>query len=522
MSKTIQKRESISRRNFVKGVAIAGGGIVAASCAPGATPAPGAAPRVGGNLNVSIPALMEIFDPATHNKQEEALVLNNVYETLTQVNTDHELVPMIAESWEPSSDLTAWTFKLREGVTFHNGRSMTADDVVFTINRILDPETASSGRDTLAMVVEVTAVDNSTVRLDLDYAYADIPAILADAKFAVVPNDEDIAANLVSQPVGTGPFKFDSYTPGSDFVMVRNADYHGPAAVLDSVTLKFIPEIAARVVSLKNAETDVLWQIDYAVFDELKDASGIRVRDISTESWDPLVMDVRTPPFDNPLVRQAVRYAIDKDELIKLALFGHGVKVPFPLSPQNPLFPADLPNIPRDIPKAMQLLSDAGYPDGFETPLYLGVGRPIRVAEGIAIAEMLKDVNIRCDVQQLPLDVFFNDIEFKAEFYTTGWRGEPAADSQIYPRFHSEGSWNVAHWSNSEVDQLLEQSRRTASIEERRDLFKRVGEIANEDGPYMIAWVANRADAWRSEVIGFEPHPLNFMYLRDVAVRVRV
>jgi len=513
MSK-LKQQKNISRRSFLKGATVVGGGILVPSYAPAQ------ASRVGGNLNVSIPALMEIFDPATHNKQEEALVLNNLYETLTWINTDHVLGPMIAESWEPSDDLTAWTFKLREGVTFHNGQAMTADDVVFTIKRILDPETASSGRDDLAMVGEVTAVDTNTVRIDLEFAYADIPAILADAKFSIVPNDPGIMANLVSRPVGTGPFMFDSYTPGGDFVMVRNPKYHGPPAILDSVTLKFIPETAARVISLKNAETDILWQIDYAVFDELNEATGIRVRDISTESWDPLVMDVRKPPFDNPMVRQAVRYAIDKDELIKLALFGHGVKVPFPLSPQNPLFPADLPNVPFDIPKAKQLLTDAGYPDGFETPLYLGIGRPVRVAEGIVIAQMLKAVNIICDVQQVPLDVFFNDIEFKGEFYTTGWRGEPSADGQIYPRFHSKGSWNVAHWSNSEVDELLDQSRRTASIEERRELYTRVGEIVNEDGPYMIAWVANRADAWRSEVLGFEPHPMNFMYFRDVAMRV--
>lgn len=517
-----EQPKSVSRRDFLQTAVTLGGGLALAGCAPTLNQPntnPESTPIIGGNLKISIPGQMGIFDPATHNKQEEAIVFCNIYETLTWITPDHNLEPMLAESWTASENLMTWTFNLLKGVKFHHGREMTSDDVVFTFKRILDPKTASAGMDTLNMIGDITAVDASTVKFDLKFAYVDLPSIFSDQRFAIVP--KDVAQDLVSKPVGTGPFKFESFDPGGgDFVMVRNPDYHGPRPLLEKATLKLIPEIASRVVSLKNGETHVLWQVDFAVFDELKQSSGVKVREIPTESWDPLVMDVRKPPFSDPKVRQAIRYAIDKDELIKLSLFGHGVKVPFPLSPQNPLFPSDVPNIPLDITKAKQLLSDAGYPDGFKTPLYLGIGRPVRVAEGIAIAEMLKAINVQCDIQQMPLDKFFSDIEFKGEFYTDGWRGEPSTDSQIYSRFRTDGGWNVGHWSNAEADKLLDQSRQTASVDERRSLYSKLAQIVNEDGPYMIAWVANRSDAWRTEVLNFEPHPLNFLYLRDVGLRI--
>jgi peptide/nickel transport system substrate-binding protein len=302
--------------------------------------------------------------------------------------------------------------------------------------------------------------------------------------------------------------------------MVRYPKYNGgPQARLDTVTLRQIPEAGSRVVSLQNGETHVLWQVDFAVFDQLKKTPGVNVGEVTTESWDPLVMDVRKPPLSDRRVRQAIRYAIDKDRLLQLALYGHGVKVPFPLSPQNPHFPADAPIVPFDIAKAKQLLSEAGYPNGFETPLFLGIGRPIRVAEGIAIAEMLKAVNIRCNIQQMPLDKFFADIEFNGTFYTDGWSAESATDSQVYPKFHTDGGWNVAHWSNAKADQLLDQARKTSSDAERRRLYGEVARVANEDGPYMYAWVANRADAWRTDVQGYAPHPLNYIYARDLSLK---
>lgn len=481
------------------------------------SPAASVAMKSGGHLRVSHTGQIRNLDPGKINSQDEALVTLNVFEGLVELGDDLVLRPRLAQSIDKSVDLKTWTFNLRKGIKFQHGREMTADDVVFTIQRTLDPKTASNMRSSIDMIDTVTAVDPYTVKMTLKYPYVELLAPLAAPGLVIIPKDK--VDSLSQTPIGTGPFVLKSFTPGGSVELAKNPNYSGTPAILDAVTLSLISQGEVAFTSLKNGETDVMWSIPLELIDQVKQAAHVVVGEVATESWDPLVMDTRKAPFSNPKVRQAVRYAIDKDQLIKLSLAGHGTKVPFPLSPQNPLFPKDVPNVPFDLAKAKQLMADAGYANGFSTPLYLGIGRPQRVAEGIAIAEMLKAIGIQSRIQQMPLDKFFADIEFNGEFYTDGWSGDPGTDMHIYPNLHSGGTWNVAHWSNAQADALLDKSRQTASVDGRRQLYTQLGRILNDDGPYMIAWVANHADAWNDSVVGYKTHPDNFAFFRSVGFK---
>jgi peptide/nickel transport system substrate-binding protein len=252
-----------------------------------------------------------------------------------------------------------------------------------------------------------------------------------------------------------------------------------------------------------------MWQVPFELMDQLKSNSDVVVDEITTESWDPVVMDIRKPPFDNPKVRQAIRYALNKDELIKVSLFGHGVKVPLPLSPKNPVYPDNVPDIEQDLAKAKQLLADAGYANGFETPMYIGVGRPQREREAVAVAEMLKPLNVTSNIQRMPIDKFFADIEGKGEFYTDGWFGDQGTDMHLYPLFHSTGSWNTAvfHWVNKDADDVLDKARQTNDVAQRKTLYGQLTRILQDDGPVAITWVANTANAVRKNVQNFHTWP---------------
>ncbi len=483
--------------------------VTAASSAPAKVAAP------GGELRLSHLGQIRNLDPLKQNSQDESIFTQAVYENLVMTDHDSQQKPMLAESWSPSADLKTWTFKLRSGAKFQHGRELDAEDVIFSITRHLE-EKSSNQRSYIDMIEKMEAPDKQTVKFMLKIPYSELVGNLSQSGLVIVPRDR--GDTLSKEPSGTGPFIMKEFVPGSLMKLARNPNYWGTPPKLDAVTLTLIPEAAVRVNSLKTGETDLMWFVPYEVVDQLK-APGIVIDEVPTGSWDPLVMDVRKPPFSDPKVRRAVRFALDKDELTKVSLFGHGARVAFPLVPNHPAYPKDVAPVPYDPAKAKALLAEAGHPNGFETPLYIGVGRPQRERMSVAAAEQLKAIGIKCNIQRFPLDKFFADVEFKGEFYVTGWTGTATVDAQIYSKFHTTGSWNVAHWSDPRVDAILEKARQSPNVDERRKLYTELGNLVNEDGPFAFAWVANHIVAWRDNVSGYRAHPMNLVHLREVTVK---
>jgi peptide/nickel transport system substrate-binding protein len=177
--------------------------------------------------------------------------------------------------------------------------------------------------------------------------------------------------------------------------------------------------------------------------------------------------------------------------------------VSIPISPNDPLFP-NAPVLDQDYAKAKQLMADAGYADGFEIPIYAPNGREHRVRAAVAIADMLKPLNIKADVQQQPLDKFFAETEGHGQAYVDGWFDSPGVDMQLWPQFHTGGSWNdlVWKWSNTDADDALDKARASGSADERKALYGKLAQVLNDDLPGVIYWVSNVANAWRTNVNG--------------------
>jgi len=310
------------------------------------------------------------------------------------------------------------------------------------------------------------------------------------------------------------------WSPSDRVEVVRNPDYFlGPSA-LDQVTIKIIKEPASQIAALESGQADIIWQLPLESIEKVRKNQEIVVDSVPTSSWDALVMNGIHKPFDDIRVRQAVAAAIDKHALIEFSLFGNGTPTHSPVPPVSPFFNKDIP-IKTDIAKAKKLLAEAGYPNGFDVVLYVGVGRPTRERYGIAAQQMLKEIGIRAEVQRVPWDKFVADIEGKAAFYTDGFFSRPTLDTSTYPWYHSQGTWNSTLWNykNPEMDKVLDAIRMAKTEAEQAQLYKKFQEIAVNDVPGVVGYVMNHVNAHRKHVKGFKSHPMMWLDVKRVTVQ---
>lgn len=470
-------------------------------------------------LKVAITSNLNTLDPAKSKLGDEYLYMFMVFNSLTMIDRDLTVKPELAERWESSEDLKTWTFYLRQGVKFHHGREMEAEDVVATIKRLLDKEVGSRARVNFLIVDKVEAVDKYTVRFALNTAYAAFPEILGERQARIVPRDA--IDKLPTQPVGTGPFKFKSYTPGDNLELIKNADYWEKGLpLLDGVILKVVPESAARVTGLEAGELHVVWELPLESIENLKKNPQVVVDEIPTSTWDGIIMHNGHKPFDNPKVRLALQYAVDKAQLVDMVLFGHGAPTHTPISPRDPNFNRTLSFKP-DLAKAKALLAEAGYPNGFEVKLYVPEGRAQRVRLGVALQQMLKPIGVNIDVQRIPWDKFMTDIEGKATFSINGFFSRPTVDTALYPWYHSKGSWNTGlwHYKNEKVDELLDTARKTKDEAQRRQIYEEFQKLTVEqDTPSIVPYVLNHVNGFRKEVKDIKSSPMMWFDLRKVSL----
>ena len=470
-----------------------------------------------GTLKVAIPSNVNTFDPAKTKIGEEYIVNFLVYSGLTELEAG-KAKPDLAESWTASDDQKTWTFKLRKGVKFHDGREFDSEDAKATIARVMDKATGSVARVNFDIVSSIDTPDKYTIVFHLKISYSGFADILGDRQVRIVPKDK--LDSIASKPDGTGPFEFVDYKPGDRIELKKNPNYyHAGIPKLDEIVFRIMPETAARVAAIDTGAVDMIWDLPPEVIDELKKNSKITLNSVATSTWDGLIMNAAQKPYDDVRVRRAVSLAIDKKALVELALFGNGSATHTMIPPSNAYYDSALP-IKTDIPQAKKLLAEAGYPNGFETTIYVPSGRPTRERLGVGAAEMLKAIGVKVDIQRVPWDKFIKEIEGKAAFYTDGFYSRPTLDTSIYPWYHSTGSWNTTLWNykNPEMDKVLDAARGAKTEEERTKDYKEFQQIAVEQPAGIIPYVLNHTNAYRSNVKGFKSSPMMWLDLRETTV----
>lgn len=326
----------------------------------------------------------------------DSVLYSNVFEGLTQFMSDGSVVPGLAESWEISDDGLTYAFKLRSGVTFHDGTAMDAEDVKFSLDRIIAEDSANAQKALYAAISEVTVVDPQTVEVKLSEPNGNMIFNLAWGD-AVIVAPESID-NIKQTPIGTGAFKFESWTQGDKVELVRNDDYWGDAPALSAATFKFISDPTAAFAAVMAEDVDV-----FAGFPapenipQFEADPRFQVIVGSTEGETILSTNNKQPPFDNVKVRQALAHAIDRQAIIDGAMFGLGTPIGTHFAPHNPAYVDLTGQSNYDPEKAKALLAEAGFADGFETTLHLPPPSYARRG-GEIIASQLAEVGIKAEI----------------------------------------------------------------------------------------------------------------------------
>jgi peptide/nickel transport system substrate-binding protein len=473
--------------------------------------------KTGGTIRFGIP---KEIDQVSLNPFQRALSINKdagslAFECLLTSDKSGDLMQSLVTAWEVSKDGLHYTFSLRKGVKFHNGKEMTAEDVLWSIDYARDPKNAAYGRNTLLPITSLTASDPWTIRMTLKEAYVPfLTSLTGFDTFPVVPKDslKGGLEKLGLYPSGTGPFMMTEYRPEQRIVFKKFEHYWRKGIpYLDAIQLRPIYDATVRLTALRADDIDVMTELDYE--QALRIQKG-EIKDIALffakESGYQLVnFNTESPPFNNVKVRQAVAQALDKSEVINAISWGLGETADQNMR-KSSRWHVPIEERKRDAEKARALLKEAGYPDGFKVK---GQIQRSNKNKGMfqVIQNQLKEIGIEIEIGLVDFTKHQNDLR-SGNFKISAHGGAVHPDPDLaYYRFYTEPgplkNNNTARYSNPKLDRLLEQGRGAADFQKRYRIYKEAVEILHEEVPQIplgfVPWVF----AYRRQVKGFNVHP---------------
>ncbi|WP_454854904.1 ABC transporter substrate-binding protein [Rhizobium binxianense] len=511
----------MKRRFFLAGTA-------AILAAPSMSFAQATAPAKGGTLKISVDQAASVIHPLLTRVNPEYLVTELLYSNLTRLKADMSIEPDLAESWTPNDGLTEWTFKLRKGVTFHDGSPFTAKDVAATFKAILDPATASPGRNNVGPISDIVAVDDLTVLFKLSGPYADLPVAMAYTNARIIP--AAIATgdlkSLSTKAVGTGPFKLVSYEPDRLIVVERNPNYYDPARpYADRVEVQVFPDTSAEGSALMAGDIDIISTIQPTEFLRVDGTDGIDTLRVPSGQFCNINFGCDTAPFNDARVRKAIALTIDREAMVGFVTEGFGTPGnDTPLNSSYQFF-KDIKQRKKNIEEAKKLLSEAGHADGLELTLIASDRPAVRTQLAVALREMAKEAGITINVQTMPHATYLEQVWKKGSFYVGFYNMQPTPDGIFKLLYTSDASWNETRWNNRAFDALVAEARGTIDIVKRTELYTKAQELMNEEVPSIIPSFFDVLAAKRSWVQGFEAHPrasvfrLDYVSLTDKAAK---
>ncbi len=449
------------------------------------------------------------LDPHKTSAYSSFQILENVLDTLVTTDDSGKIVPSLAESWDISDDGLTYTFHLRSGVEFSNGRAMTADDVVYTYTRMLDPDTGSGNAYKLGGVDSVTAPDASTVVMTLSEPNAALLSHLAIDKTVGIIAKEDVEDGTINtQPHGTGPFMITDFQPGTSVTLERNPNYwQDGLPYLDKVQINIIPDESVRRTSLVSGDVDWVISVPPQSVDQLKSQDGVTVDETPAGAyWYIGVNTDRSAdsPLAKPEVRQAISFAINRDNVAAAAQFGLATPTQDPIPSSSP-WAYDYSPYEYNPDKAKQMLADAGYPDGFSMEIMPTTQYEESIRAAQVIQSDLGKVGIKVDINTLEWAQWLEE-EGKGNYdtYVCSWNALVDPDDYFYAQHKTGEVFNFTGYSNDKVDQLLEQGRRTQGFDARKPIYQQVNQMIVDDAPYIYLYNPDNVNAFRDYVKGYQ------------------
>ena len=472
-------------------------------------------PVKGGEITVGIAQdLDDSLDPHQTVAAGTREVLFNIFEGLVKPNSDGEMIPAVAEKYTLSEDGTTYTFTLREGVKFHNGQTVTAEDVVYSINRCA---AVPEGQEkplvaAFSAVKSVEALDEKTVAVTI--AQRDLEFI-SYMTAAIIPADYE---NQDTAPVGTGPFKFVSRPPQQDFVMERFEDYWGAPAWLDKVTYKICENADALVMNLNGGSIDLCAHLTSAQASQLN--QNFQVLEGTMNLVQAIYLNNQAKPFDNQLVRQALCYAIDRQGIMDMVADGHGTAVGSSIYPAFTKYflPELVDKYPHDVAKAKELLAQAGYPDGFDMTISVPNNYQPHMDTAEVVAEQLREAGINVTIQPVEwstwLDTIYNGRQFQATL--VGVDAANMTARAMLERFTSDYGKNFINYNNPAYDALFQQAINAQDEATQTDLYKQMETMLADTAANVYIQDLCDLVAMRQDLGGLKFYPIYVLDLSTV------
>jgi peptide/nickel transport system substrate-binding protein len=469
----------------------------------GAAPAvtTGGAPE--GTLRVSMDIPVQL-DPAFASSDAEIGILNAVYDYLVDIDPNNNIRPRLATSWAVSGDGLSYTFNLAQGATFHDGSPLTANDVVWTFNRLRDPALELPTADLYKNIANIEATGDYEVTFTLTETNPFFLFDLSDNHAVVLKADTADSATSLN---GTGPFKVVNYTPEDRMQLQANENYHisGKPGVANLEIIFFSDQVAG-VDALRGGQVDLILRMPTPLFQTLQNEPGINAISVPTNGFDLVRLRSDREPGNDPRVIQALKLATDRQaifETVTLSLGAVGRD-----SPIGPLYTAyyseETPIPARDPEAAKALLAEAGYPDGLQMDLHVPDSGD-RPDLAVVLKEQWAEAGVNVNVVVEPESVYYGDNGWlEVDLGITGWGSRPIPQFYLDVMLVCNAEWNESHYCNDEFDQLAQTAGTTLNEEERVQAYKEIQRMLIEEGPVIIPYFFPALSAISDQFTGFE------------------
>ncbi|MEJ1976992.1 MAG: ABC transporter substrate-binding protein [Acetobacteraceae bacterium] len=495
----LQPEAGMTRRSFMNAALASGLTIAAASSLWDSTAK--AEPKTGGHLRLGLAggSTADTLDPSPWGDTFMVVVGYAVRGGLTEFGPDGTLKPDAAVSWESSDGAKKWIFKLQKGATFSNGKSLTADDVVASLNFHRGEKSQSGAKALFDGVTTIKADGSNTVVVELSAGAVDFPYSLTDHHLNIMPA-KDGEADWRSG-IGAGPYILEAFEPGVRAILKRNPNSYR-TAYLDSAEMLGVADVVARQAALTSGRVDVINQADLKTVSLLKRRPGIRVEETAGRLHYWLTARTTTEPFTHPDVRTALKYAIDREAILKTVFNGHGrIGNDQPITPAYRYYDASLAPKTYDPDKARFHLKQAGF-DTITADFHVS-DAAFNGAVDLAVLyqQQAAKAGITIKVVRESADGYWANIRRNApSWYATYWSGRATEDTMFTVGLSENSPWNYGKWSNPDFNRILVQARQEEDEAKRRELYYRLQQIASEDSGVVIPIFANSVFALTDKV----------------------